>query len=280
MPVPLPKNDDFSKLTARIAKLEADAAKSAELWRNPLVIAASIAGCIALLGHFIALYTQHATAQRAAEQARLASERSLEQTKLEAAFGQAEKILEFRIKQLESFYAPVFALLEQSKALYIKMNYILAETEPTKYRRLEVPDAERYQFQVVTESNEWKRFRLLDQLPAVRANPDALPLVQRILEIGKQLTQIISEHAGLASADLVDLLGEYMAHYAIISSVYEREHTKPYTPGWHKMGYYPEELNERIAKGYRDVSRFIDSYAEASKNVLQTRPGPTAGSSR
>jgi hypothetical protein len=257
-------NDNSKELAARVSKLEADAVKSAELRRNPLVIAASIAFSASLIGHLIALFTQFAAAKR-----------SLNQAKLEAAFSQAEKIVEFKTKQLELFYAPVFALLMQSKALYIKMSYILAETEPTKYKRLEEPDPEGYRLHVVDDSGQSKGFRLLDQLPAVRTNPHALPLVDGIIEIGNQLTKIISEHAGLASADLVGLLGEYMAHYAIISSVYKGNSPKPYAPGWHKMGYYPTSLNKRIEVEYREINRFIEEYANASKNVLQAHLAPT-----
>jgi hypothetical protein len=97
--------------------------------------------------------------------------------------------------------------------------------------------------------------------------------VDRILQIGEQMTEIISDHAGLASKDLIDLLGEYLAHYAILSTIYKGSETVPYEPGWHKMLYYPRRLNQMIEDGYRELSEFLDGYAKASKRMLEALPG-------
>ena len=86
------------------------------------------------------------------------------------------------------------------------------------------------------------------------------------------MTNVISEHAGLASADVIDLLGEYLAHYAIISTIYRSGGTEPYEPGWHKTGYYPRNLNEKIEEGYRGVNLVLDDYSKASKEMLAALP--------
>src|SRR5438094_2433469 len=109
--------------------------------------------------------------------------------------------------------------------------------------------------QVHAQDGIWKGFRLLDQFPAVRTNPKALALAERILQIGEQMTKIISGHAGLASKDLIDLLGEYLAHYAVLSTIYKLGETAPYEPGWHQMLYYPRQLNKKIEEGYRELSQ-------------------------
>ncbi len=86
------------------------------------------------------------------------------------------------------------------------------------------------------------------------------------------MTKIISDHAGLASKDLIDLLGAYLAHYAILSTIHKREETVAYEPGWHQKGYYPRELNGKIEEGYRELSQFLDEYAKASKRMLEAVP--------
>src|SRR5262249_52612847 len=181
--------EDLQRLTNRVLQLEMNLAKASKaasvspgssitttlITGIPSVLAVLLAGVITLLG-------QRFTAQRSQELARQ-----------EAIFGQTEKILEFRLKQMELFYAPMFALLEQSRALYDKMLYQLAQDEPQRYRQLSEPDAQGYRMQVRAQDGTWKGFRLLDQFPAVRTNPKALALAERLLQIGEQMTKIISD---------------------------------------------------------------------------------------
>lgn len=200
----------------------------------------------------------------------IAGKWAAERAKQEAVYRGTEKILEYRLKQMEQFYAPMFALLGQSKALYDKMLHQLAQDEPNRYKWVDPPDAQGYRFYVLDdEDQQWKGFRLLDQFPAVRSNPKALALAERILDVGKQMTEVISKHAGLASEDSMDLLGEYLAHYAILSTIYSSRETTPYKPGWHEKGYYPRKLNERIEAGYRELSQFLNEYGRASKRMLE-----------
>jgi hypothetical protein len=118
----------------------------------------------------------------------------------------------------------------------------------------------------------WKGFRLLDQFPAVKANKRASALADYIVQIGERMTRIISKHAGLASEELIPLLGQYMAHYAVLSTIHRGGETQPYEPGWHKMGYYPRELNAKIEEGYREVNHIINEYVKASKRMLAAIP--------
>jgi hypothetical protein len=55
-------------------------------------------------------------------------------------------------------------------------------------------DSDGYRFHV-RQRRLMENFRLLDQLPTVRTNPKALALVESILDIGEQMTKIISERA-------------------------------------------------------------------------------------
>lgn len=259
--------ENLSQLTERVNKLETQMAeKSATPFAvYAVVVAALITALAAVISSMITAKTQFRMAAAAAQQAR-------ELQRQQALFGHAEKILEFKLKQMQEFYAPMFALLGQSRGLYDKMLYELAETEPAKYRWAPKPDPDNDRFQVKNKDGEWKAFRLLDQLPAVRGNSKAFALADRVLQIGEEMTRIITKHAGLASEDLIDLLGRYMAHYAIISTIHKLGETEPYEPGWHKTGYFPRELDEKVGNGYRELSQFLAEYSNASKRLLEALP--------
>ena len=268
--------EDLQRLTNRILQLEIDAAKASQSPLESNLTTALIAGFASLIAVLFAggltLIGQYFMAKREERRAVLTAQRAMELARNEAIFQHTERILEYRLKQMELFYAPMFARLEQSRGLYEKMNFQLAQDEPGRYKLLSKPDPEGYRMHVLAKDGTWKGFRLLDQLPAVRTNPRAFALVERILQIGEQMTKIISDHAGLASKDLIDLLGEYLAHYAILSTIYKRGETVHYEPGWHKMGYYPRRLNGKIEEDYRELTQFLDEYARASKRMLDALP--------
>jgi hypothetical protein len=270
-----PDQERIRELTHRVQKLELEIIQKSEpsSGEKVAIIAAIIAASAVLLTAILSLVGQFVMATREEGRAVVAAQRALEHAKQEAVFRQTERILEFRLKQMEQFYAPMFALLRQSRGLYDKMQFQLAQDEPQRYKLLAEADSDGSRMQVCAKDGTWKDFRLLDQLPAVRANPKALALVDGILQIGKNMTGIISTRAGLASEDLVGLLGQYMAHYAILSTIYMSGETEPYEPGWHKMGYYPRELNGQIEKGYRVLSKFLDEYVDASNRMLAALPG-------
>ena len=152
------------------------------------------------------------------------------------------------------------------------MLYQLAQDEPERYKLLSNPDSEGYRMYVCDQDDTRKGFRLLDQFPAVKTNQKALALAEHILQIGDQITKIISDHGGLASSDLIDLLGEYLAHYAVLSAAYKLEDKVPAEPGGHKILYYPRELNEKIKEGYRELNQFIGEYVKASRGMLKALP--------
>jgi hypothetical protein len=170
---------------------------------------------------------------------------------------------------MERFYAPMRALLTQTKALRDKMRLELIQHEPQHYRFSANPTPEAGEFEVRQSDGTWNDFRLLDQFPAVKKNPKALILADRMLAIGKRMTKIISQNAGLASGDLIDLLGQYMAHYAILSAIREEERDEPYPPGSHEMGYYPRELDTRIAAEYRKIAQVIADSAKESGRLTE-----------
>lgn len=268
--------ESIRELTHRIQKLELEmiqkSGKSSVDNTGITVVTAIIAAAAVFGAALLGIFGQYIMARREDRRSGAAAQHALELAKQEAVFRHTGTILEFRLKQMEQFYAPMFALLGQSKGLYDKMMQQLVQDEPQRYRIASNPGPRDYRFEVLDKNGKWQGFRLLDQLPAIRSNSKALALIDRILEIGEQMTRIISKHAGLASEDLIGLLGQYMAHYAILSTIYKLNEVEPYEPGWHKMGYYPFDLNAKIEEGYRELSGFIDEYVAASKRMLQNLP--------
>lgn len=264
--------DDVQDLTARVLKLEIEDAKLSQLKEQsataPAIIAGFAVAISALIAGGLTILGQWYTAERERVRAIAAAERQLTLAQRQILLQQTEKILEFKIKQLENFYAPMFALLQQSTALYNKMLDQLAQDEPSKYKLLDEVDNEGFRMHVLAKDRSWKPFRLLDQLPAIKKHSKAHELVARIIGIGKQTTEIISKHSGLASADLIDLLGEYLAHVALLSAIYHGSETEAFEPLSQKTGYFSHELAPKIKAGYDELSRFIDSYAAASKTML------------
>jgi hypothetical protein len=251
-------------LDDRVQKLEHSQTNS---W-----IVALIGALAVLSAALVGIIGQYFAAKSEDRRSILAAARAADLGKQEALYKHTEKILEFRLRQMEQFYAPMFALLEQSEGLYNKMRHQLVQDQPDKYRWAPGGEPSDGKVQVLDNTGQWHGFRLLDQFPVVRQNPNALALADQVLNIGKQITAIITERAGLAAEDLVEVLGKYLAHYAILSAVRNDKRIEPYPPGSHEMGYYPRELNSKIEAGYREVMEFIAEYANATKGLVESLP--------
>ena len=258
---PSSADERIKALSDRIQKLE-DSKTSG--W------AVAIIGALAvLLSAGMGMLGQRYTARNEDRRSSIAAEKAAELARQEALYKHTEKILEFRLKQMEEFYAPMFALLGQSEGLYKKMRLQLIQDEPTQYRWTPDTEPKDGRMQVLNKAGQWESWRLLDQFPAVKKNPRALALADQVLKIGEQITQIISQHAGLASQDLMTVLGEYLAHYAILTATRKEDRDEPYPAASHQMGYYPRELNAKIIAGYKEVMQLVESYTAASKTLVQ-----------
>jgi hypothetical protein len=180
----------------------------------------------------------------------------------------AEQMIEFKLRQIECFYAPMFAALRQSRTLYFKMLDQLALDEPARYRINVTASGDDFKLQVVNEHGEAKGFYLVDQLPAIKGNASALQLIDLMLELGKSMCTIITTHAGLASEDLIEMLGIYMAHHAILSAIRNGPETTAFEPEHNKRGAFPFGLDDRIELRLKALSKEIDDYDKVSGRSL------------
>jgi hypothetical protein len=262
--------EKVQELTHRVQMLELETAQhsgQSESDRNVAIVTAVIAAAAVFGAAIVAALLGIAGQQFAAKRAtRLARE--------EALYRHAEQILELRMRQVQQFYAPIFALLRQSKDLYDKLLQQLVEDEPTRYRKAPNPVGADFHWEVLDKNGNWQGFRLLDQFPAVKTNRKALALADANLAIGAKICKIITTRAGYASEALVEMLGQYMAHHAILSTIRNGAETAPFEPGWHKVGYYPFGLDQKIAEAYHELSRSIDEYGKAYNQTLELLAKP------
>jgi hypothetical protein len=235
------------------------AKNAANIASDSLVSAAALAEKEATARAILA--DKEATAR--AELAKKAADDAATLARDAARYKHAEQMIEFNLRQIECFYAPMFAALRQSRTLYFKMLDQLALDEPDRYRINATASGDDFRLQIINEQGEAKEFYLVDQLPAIKGNASALQLVDLMLELGKTMCSTITTHAGLASEDLIEMLGIYMAHHAILSAIRNGPETTAFEPGHNKRGAFPFGLDDRIELRLKALSKEIDDYDKA-----------------
>jgi hypothetical protein len=163
-----------------------------------------------------------------------------------AARDVANAMLDFRLRQLNDLYGPLFLLLEQSERLAKKL-------------RESLPDPQ----------EDW---RLLDHMDEVKADPQMRAVVEMILEIGEKIEGLLLSRAGLAlSPGPPATFGLYLGHVAIMKSMF-RDNLRPKIA---EHDYYPRQLNRDVKDGYDSIQREIDDlrslYGESLESALKRR---------
>jgi hypothetical protein len=200
-----------------------------------------------------------------------------EKAKVETTLDYTEKLLELRLRQLNRFYAPFYALLLQSEGVTAKLQEQLVHDEPLRFQWKEISKDHR-QLEVKI-NGAWHEFRLLDQAPALKANENYNELIREILRIGIQLTRIIKEHGGLAAVgpEPSPVYGKYLAHFAILSMIYRGSATTAFSPGSHVIGYYPRELNGVVKQGYDEIRALLKNYETTGAKAMSWPTGGNSG---
>gem|GEM_PF-2182331 len=255
--------DSLHLLIQRVQRLEEKGDQST----TAAIIAGTASFIAVLAAGLLTLISQLRIARKEDARSIKNAENTLALAQKEAVYKQTDKMLEYKLKQMELFYAPMFALLNQSKGLYAKMSSLLMKRNPNTYAMRTDPQG-KVSLHIQCADEQWKEFRLLDQLPALRKNEEVFPLINGIVDIGSKMKEIIYNNAGYASSESIPLLGEYLAHFAILSTIYNDKSESAYEAGWHVIGYYPRSLNERIENDYRALSAELDLYAKAGKQLL------------
>ncbi len=281
--VPAADSDKVDETAHRVRLLEERiSAKDDTKYLNILIplLVAGIGAFAVYLSARLGRSGQERAADAAAAAAKLAAESNATMARnsaLETAglaktavvFKHAEQMMEFKLKQIQEFYAPIYAALKQSLGLYDKMLDQLVHDEPGRYRRSSNPQGTDFRWEVLDQDGAWKGFRLVDQLPAIKSNPRALALADANLKLGRTMAKIIATRAGYAIEDSIELLGEYMAHHAILTAIRNGPETEAFGAGRHKIGAFPYGLDDLIGKRYHELNKAIEQYGQAYDRALE-----------
>jgi hypothetical protein len=267
--------DRIEEIAHRIRLLEIKASEKSDKWYMTILLplATTIIGSlVVLLSAWVGRAGQESAAKAAANAnatlARNAAADAKQMAKDAALFKHAEQMMEFKQKQIQEFYGPLYAALRQSRSLYDKLLDQLVYDDSAQYQRTPNATGDDYRLQVLDKAGQWKDFRLVDQLPALKSNPRAMALVDAIIGLGKNMCEIIATRAGYAAEDSVDLLGLYTAHHAILTAIRNGPETEAFQPGRHKVGAFPYGLDKVIGDKYHELSNAIDQYGQAYDRAL------------
>jgi hypothetical protein len=241
---------------------------------------------ISLLGVLAALWIGGRNAERL-QRARLTQDEKVFDKKLEqdlmlfdrqAKLQIGNAVIEWEIKQLSFLYGPLRALLGQSAALYSEMNTVLIGRSD-RFRKLPLKAGEeRPEFQIHASSGEWVRFRAVLHIFEVYGNGFGVETYfDEIVTIGAEMVKIIQQQAGYArpeEKDLMVVFGGYLAHYAVLKSMYEAakakttapgldedDHAKPYpAPAVNISAAFPNTIHVLINDGFVAITDDIQQW--------------------
>jgi hypothetical protein len=227
--------------------------------------------------------------------AEAAAKREERLEELKASLEITRELLKSRQERLEKFHSPLRALFQESRGVTDRLSYHVYrlsrdkkwpsgnEPDPREYAYLtdvEVredkklnlhppPDDKQDRRLRVRESERWRTFRTLDFMPWLKQNPECRALIDQIMEIGRKKTVIIQKYSGLAAADQnpSPVFGEYLAHYAVLKSIYDSPPAEPYAPG-SQVGYYPRGLDQEVENGYDQARKAVGEFEVLAVNVI------------
>lgn len=169
--------------------------------------------------------------------------------------------VDWQLKQLSELYGPLRALLGQSNAMYRQMNKALAQARPQQFRlnHEEGGDFDNFVFQIQIDG-EWTQFRTVRDLAAVyNRDLKVEPYFDAVVEVGKRMALLIEEKAGYArpeDAELVKVMGAYLAHYSVLSRLhFAAQENKPIEPTMgDKEATFPLEIQALVNKGFNALN--------------------------
>lgn len=244
-----PSETDLGPVLNAINQLRNDLDKKPDLG-----VMAIIGLCSALIGALVSLLAVFIK-EKAEER------RAIRNISLQAM----DRMMAWRLKQIEKLYGPLNALMRQSHGVYQQLCKFLHDHQAPGAKSLQwVTDAKstgRKSLEVY-EDGEWIPFRLLDQLPKVYdTNSNAGPLIDEVMLVGESMVKIIHEHAGLGLSHqplLQGLFGDYLAHFVVLNEMYKAVRVPGTDPAVLRQryvsGYFPRELPKVIAEGLNEIS--------------------------
>lgn len=206
-------------------------------------------------------------------QHRLEKEKETALAEVHASLDTARDSLSSSKERLAKFFAPLYWKFEHSRRLADNLAHeVFREksenrwNDPKQYGFLSEDEEESGADPVVPEPDDgkkrrlyvrcdrgWVRWRTLDYMALLKDNPRCRPFVEKIIEVGRQKVQIITEHAGLAATGqlLSPLYGEYLSHFSVLEQTFETPPDKLREPESARgLIYYPRGVDNVVRNDY------------------------------
>lgn len=162
--------------------------------------------------------------------------------------------LELKIQQLNELYGPLLLLIEQNRRLAQKLR---------EGKRLSI-------LKLREDKSNPKKWRLLDNLPAVLENPKDKAIVDAILEIDSKIESLIINKGGLVrSPGPPESFNLFLGHYKILKLAVEGKE-RPHVA---EFEYYPRKFNDDVKEAYKAIKNEIDDMLQRYERLLKEEIG-------
>ena len=189
----------------------------------------------------------------------------------------SSSFVEWQLKQLSELYGPLRALLGQSNAMYRQMNIALVEADGSKFKFVDEKgcDFDDRVFQIKYEG-KWDRFRTVKHIDEVYGKGYGIEAYfDDVTSIGKQMVELIKEKAGYARSDqdeLVKVMGQYLAHYSVLSRIHDRVKSGGNSDGNTKVdasATFPIELRKLVDEGFSKLNKELRDWKSQGAQVVK-----------
>lgn len=186
-------------------------------------------------------------------------QRSLNREQAQAVV--SNSYVEWQLKQLSELYGPLRALLGQSNAMYRQMNRVLAAAEPNLFRlrKEEGGDFDNEVFEILVDGH-WCRFRTVKHLVEVYNKGYGVePYFDDVVKVGARIADLIRDKAGYAQPSdqqLIDVMGSYLAHYAVLSRLYQqaKDGESPRSNKADEQATFPIAIQKLVNDGFATLN--------------------------
>jgi hypothetical protein len=197
-----------------------------------------------------------------------------------AGIKEVSEIKQFRGRQLNEFYAPLEALLNQGLVVRNELYTRLLSTNDSRVSFSKIPDpiaANNWSLGIKLQGGDVKPFRLLEDLPLLQATfPDLMGTVGETVRINGLIVKLIHEKVGLVLHENVELsqeLGTFLAHQSVLVDMYKtvKEGSQTVPPKYTTT--FPRLLQKLVAKDCRDLRKELGEWeVEVSRWVAELSP--------
>ena len=249
------EREELAAVTHRLASVEASIAKTSERADQVAQRTSWFSLGTVAIGALLA-----ALASMGGQMLLMRHQRKINRADAEAKV--ANTYVEWQLRQLSELYAPLRALLSQSNVLYRQMNNALVEADPNRFRLVDGGDYDGKVFEI-RSGEEWVRFRTVEHIAEVfNRGYGVEPYFNDVVDVGQRLVDLIQEKAGYARQEddqLVQVMGQYLAHFFVLKRLLDRVNKKesPHETSVDKLATFPTEIQALVNNGFKEINKQV-----------------------